>query len=249
MKTPAEVASASVLAIIVIAASIWLVVRGGEPEPPPPPPPPPPVVEVEPPPEPEPMVLPALEASDGFLRAMIEGVSAHPRLGDVIAVDGIARAFVSAVVAIANGESPRVLLLYLEPEEGFAVAEREGKVVIDPATFERYTWITGVFSSLDATGTVELYADLEPLFDEAYGEIGYPGERFRNALDDALGALGSTPLPEGYVEVRRGNVLWEFSDPELENLSPPQKHLLRMGPANVRLIQSKIREIQAAFSR
>ncbi len=249
MKTPAEVASASVLAIIVIAASIWLVVRGGEPEPPPPPPPPPPVVEVEPPPEPEPMVLPALAASDGFLRAMIEGVSAHPRLGDVIAVDGIARAFVSAVVAIANGESPRALLLYLEPEEGFAVAEREGKVVIDPATFERYTWITGVFSSLDATGTVELYADLEPLFDEAYGEIGYPGERFRNALDDALGELGLTPLPEGYVEVRRGNVLWEFSDPELENLSPPQKHLLRMGPANVRLIQSKIREIQAAFSR
>jgi hypothetical protein len=148
--------------------------RGGEPEPPPPPPPPPPVVEVELPPEPEPIVLPALEASDGFLRAMIEGVSAHPRLGDVIAVDGIARVFVSAVVAIANGETPRALLLYLEPEERFAVAEREGKVVIDPATFERYTWITGVFSSLDATGTVELYADLEPLFDEAYGEIGYP---------------------------------------------------------------------------
>ncbi len=248
MKTPAEVASASVLAIIVIAASIWLVIRGGEPDPPPPPPPPPPVVEVEPPPEPDPIVLPSLAASDGFLRAMIEGVSAHPRLGDVIAVDGIARAFVSAVVAIANGESPRALLLYLEPEERFAVAEREGKVVIDPATFERYTWITGVFSSLDATGTAELYSDLEPLFDEAYGEIGYPGERFRNALDDALGVLGSTPLPEGYVEVRRGNVLWEFSDPELENLSPPQKHLLRMGPANVRLIQSKIREIQAAFS-
>ena len=179
---------------------------------------------------------------------MIEGVSAHPRLGDVIAVDDIARAFVTAVVAIANGESPRALLLYLEPEERFAVAEREGKVVIDPATFERYTWITGVFSSLDATGTVELYADLEPLFDEAYGEIGYPGQRFRNALDEALGVLASTPLPEGYVEVRRGNVLWEFSDPELENLSPPQKHLLRMGPANVRLIQSKIREIQAVFS-
>ena len=247
MKTPAEVASASVLAIVVIAASIWLVMRGGEPEPPPPPPPPP-VVEVEPPPEPEPIVLPALGASDGFLRAMIEGVSAHPRLGDVIAVDDIARAFVTAVVAIANGESPRALLLYLEPEERFAVAEREGKVVIDPATFERYTWITGVFSSLDATGTVELYADLEPLFDEAYGEIGYPGQRFRNALDEALGVLASTPLPEGYVEVRRGNVLWEFSAPELENLSPPQKHLLRMGPANVRLIQSKIREIQAVFS-
>ncbi len=49
--------------------------------------------------------------------------------------------------------------------------------------------------------------------------------------------------------MRLGNVLWEFRDPTLEGLSPPQKHLLRMGPANVRLIQSKIREIQAALSR
>lgn len=249
MKSATEIASASVLAIVVIVGGIWLVVGGEEPDPAPAPPPPPPVVEVELPPEPEPIVLPALDESDGSLRSMIEGLSAHPRLGDVIATDGIVRAFVKAVVAIANDESPRAMVLYLEPEQGFAVAEREGKVVIDPASFERYTWITGVFSSLDATGTAELYGDLEPLFDEAYAEIGYPGERFRDALDDALQVLGSTPLPEGYVEVRRGNVLWEFRDPDLENLSPPQKHLLRMGPANVRLIQSKIREIQAAFSR
>lgn len=251
MQRPVAIVVAIVAAIIV-GAVVWTQFMGGEPEPEPPPPPPPPVAKVEPPPPeplPAPIVLPPLDESDDTLRAMIEGLSAHPRLDDAIAVDGMVRAFVTGVVAIANGESPRSMLLYLEPEQSFAIAEREGKVVIDPASFERYTWITGVFSSLDATGAAELYADLEPLFNEAYGEIGYPGERFRDALEDAMGVLATTPVPEGYVEVRRRNVLWEFRDPALESLSPPQKHLLRMGPANVRLIQSKIREIQAALSR
>jgi len=241
-----------IVAVIVVGAVAWMQFTGGEPEPEPAPPPPPPVAKVDPsPPEPPPapIVLPPLDDSDDTLRAMIEGLSAHPRLGDAIAVDSMARIFVTAVVAIANGESPRAMLLYLEPEQSFAIAERDGKVVIDPASFERYTWITGVFSSLDATGAAKLYVDLEPLFDEAYADIGYPGERFRDALATAMGVLATTPVPEGYVEVRRGNVLWEFRDPALEALSPPQKHLLRMGSANVRLIQSKIREFQAALSR
>ena len=251
MQRPVAIVVA-IVAVIVVAVVVWMQFTGGEPEPEPAPPPAPPVARVDPPPpepEPVPIVLPLLDESDDTLRAMIEGLSAHPRLGDAIAVDGVVRAFVTAVVAIANGESPRSTLLYLEPDQNFAIAERDGKVVIDPASFERYTWITGVFSSLDATGGAELYADLEPLLDEAYAEIGYPGEQFHDALDDAMSVLASTPVPEGYVEVRRGNVLWEFRDPALEALSPPQKHLLRMGPANVRLIQSKIREIQAALSR
>jgi len=180
---------------------------------------------------------------------MIEGLSAHPRLGDVADIDGIARTFVLAVVAVANGESPAEPLGYLEPDQEFSIAEREGRVVIDPASFERYTWVTGVFSSLDATGAAEVYDQLEPLFDEAYRDLGYPDGQFRDALDEAMNRLAATPVPDGYVEVRRGNVLWEFRDPTLEALSPPQKHLLRMGPANARLVQSKIREIQAALGR
>lgn len=251
MQRPIAIAVAGVAAVI-IGIVVLMQFFGAEPEPEPPPPPPPPVEEIEPPPpapEPAPVVLPPLDESDAALRAMIEGLSAHPRLDDVIAVDGLARAFVMAVVAIANGESPRPSLEYLGPEENFAIAEIDGRVVIDPASFERYTRITGVFSSLDASGAAELYDQIEPLFDEAYHELGYPGERFRDALDAAMNRLASTPVPDGYVEVRRGNVLWEFRDPALESLSSPQKHLLRMGPANARLVQSKIREIQAALGR
>jgi hypothetical protein len=251
VQRPVAITVAIVVAVIV-AIGIYMQFGGEEPEPEPVPAPPP-VVEQPPPPEPEPepapIALPPLDESDAALRSMIEGLSAHPRLGDAIDVEGLARSFVAAVVAIANGESPRGMLEHLEPAESFDIAEREGRVVIDPASFERYTWITGVFSSLDATAAAELYGQVEPLLDEAYRELGYPDGRFRDSLDTAMNRLASTPVPEGYVEVRRGNVLWEFRDPALEALSSPQKHLLRMGPANARLVQSKLREIQAALGR
>lgn len=251
MQRPIAIAVAAI-AVIIVGVVVYTQFMGGEPEPEPaPPPPPPPAVVEEPAPEPErpSIVVPPLDESDEPLRALLEGLSAHPRLADALATDGIARAFVTAVVAIANGESPAGTLRYLEPDERFAIAEREGMVVIDPASFERYTWITGVFSSLDAAGAAELYNQLEPLFNEAYREIGFPDGNFRDALDAAMNRIASTPVPEGYVEIRRGNVLWEFRDPALESLSPAQKHLLRMGPANARLVQSKIREVQAALGR
>jgi len=251
VQRPVAIAVAVVVAIL-IAVGVYMQFVGGEPEPEPAPPPTTLPAAVEPPPpapEPTPIVLPPLDGSDAMLLSMVEGLSAHPRLADVADIEGIARAFVMVVVSIANGESPRATLEYIEPEDEFAIAEREGRVVIDPASFERYTWVTGVFSSLDATGAAEVYTQLEPLFDQAYRELGYPDGRFRDALDTAMNRLASTPVPEGYVEVRRGNVLWEFRDTALESLSPAQKHLLRMGPANARLVQSKIREIQAALGR
>jgi hypothetical protein len=42
-------------------------------------------------------------------------------------------------------------------------------------------------------------------------------------------------------------VLYEFADPELENLSAGQKTLLRMGRANGAKLKSKLREIREAL--
>ncbi len=251
MQRLVYIAIGTVVAIIVVVTVIWSF-SGGEPEPEPAPPAPPPPVEVEPvvtEPEREPIVLPPLVDSDDMVRGMIETLSAHPRLADALATQGVIDTFVTAVVAIANGEIPRGVVDYLEPEEGFAIAEREGRVVIDPASFERYTWSTGVFASLDPNRTAEVYRQLEPLFDEAYRNLGYPDGKFRVALDTAMNRLASTPVPDGYIEVQRGAVFWQFRDASLEALSPGQKHLLRMGPANARMVQSQLREIQAALGR
>jgi hypothetical protein len=41
--------------------------------------------------------------------------------------------------------------------------------------------------------------------------------------------------------------IYFFSAPELERLGPVEKHLLRMGPRNTRIIQAKARQMERAL--
>jgi hypothetical protein len=49
------------------------------------------------------------------------------------------------------------------------------------------------------------------------------------------------------VFVQGDGAVYAFSDPKLEALGPVEKHLLRMGPRNARLVQAKAREIEGAL--
>ena len=51
------------------------------------------------------------------------------------------------------------------------------------------------------------------------------------------------PVVEGDIELAPSGIVYGFVDPRLEGLSAAQKHLLRMGPQNVRTIHGKLREI------
>jgi hypothetical protein len=49
------------------------------------------------------------------------------------------------------------------------------------------------------------------------------------------------------VRLVQPRVLYEYADPNLENLSAGQKTLIRMGRANALKIKAKLREIRAAL--
>ena len=49
------------------------------------------------------------------------------------------------------------------------------------------------------------------------------------------------------ISFEQGGTTYLMVDPLLEELSPAQKHLLRMGPENLQLIQAKLREIALAL--
>ena len=80
---------------------------------------------------------------------------------------------------------------------------------------------------------------------QAFDELGYVNLSFDDRLARALGRLVDVPVPEGDVMLRATSVTFQYADPELEGLSPAQKHMLRMGPHNMRLVQTKLR----AFAR
>jgi hypothetical protein len=241
------------LLVIVIAAVVWWLRPGGGGEP----------VEtvavVTPAPAPTP--TPGLEdrlslrlsgttlsTSDAVVRELAASLSANPKLAAWLVNEDLVRRYVTSVDNIASGVSPQAQLEFLRPAEGFEVDEKGGEIfVIDPSSYHRYDLPAQVFASFETAGTVALYSELKPLMDEAYAEIGPRGRSFDNRLDAAFDQLLAVPVLKGPVRVNQLVVTYAWADEELEQMSSAQRHLLRMGPENVSLIQSKLEELRAAL--
>ena len=213
----------------------------------PPTPPPEPALEKPAPDEPE-LALPPLEKSDPLVRLWVGELSSHPRLVAWLVTEALIERLTVTVVNIAEGVSPVRHLEFLTPEDGFSVTGSSKKgLYIDPRSYARYNLAAEVFASLDTQGSARLYTRLKPLLDQAYWNLGYPDEDFDDAVRAATHELLEVPLPEGPLAVSPVVITYEFTDPELEGLSPAQRHLLRMGPKNVRQIQTKLRQLASAL--
>ena len=195
--------------------------------------------------------LPPLGASDELVRRTAAELSSRPALAEWLATDSLVRRFVGAVVQVAAGRSPRDELAFMEPERDFSVRDPgapTAPAVVDPASYRRYDAVAATVASLDTRGTAELYRRLRPLFQEAYRDLGFREGSFDGTLARAVETLLAVPVPEGPVEVvPSGADAWEYGDPQLEALAPAQKHLLRMGPENIRRVQGKLRELAEAL--
>jgi len=189
-----------------------------------------------------------LKTSDAVVRELAAGLSSNPKLAAWLVNDDLIRRFTASVNNIAAGMSPRAHLEFLRPKEGFEVDRRGGDVlVIDEHSYHRYDLPSAVFSSLDTEGTVALYRELKPLIDEAYREIAPPGRSFDDRLQAALDHMLAVPVVDGPTQVLERVVTYAWADDELEAMSGAQRHLLRMGPDNVRKIQSKLSELKVAL--
>ncbi len=208
-----------------------------------------PTAQSEPPaPEPEPpFELPALAQSDEIVARLVGALSAHPELTRWLAHEALIERFVAATDNIAEGRSPRSHFEFAAPKKGFRTVERGGELTIDPSSYQRYDTIAAIIRSLDTTGSVQLIGQLEPLFDQAYADLGYPQGNFRATLIEAIDALLAVPVRETPIELKAKITSYEFSDPKLEKLTAAQKHLLRMGPNNIQGIQAKLRELRTAL--
>ena len=209
---------------------------------------PPPSAPEAPPAEPtDDFEVPALDASDEVVRSLAETLSDHPRLAAWLAPDDLVRKFVAAVVDVANDESPKPHIGHLEPEGDFGIREREGALLIDSGSFDRYDTYAAFFDGLEEEKALELHRRLKPLYDEAYRDLGYPGGDFDVALAKAIDRVLATPIPAGNLVVKRRVSTYRFVDPDLEALGPVEKHLIRMGPVNARKVKEKLRVLRAAL--
>ncbi|MFQ6083778.1 MAG: DUF3014 domain-containing protein [Candidatus Aminicenantia bacterium] len=188
-----------------------------------------------------------LDNSDDMVRKLAKELSSYPQLAVWLRNEDLLRKFTAVVDNIANGLSPRPHIEFLAPQGDFQVIEKDGLFYVNPVSFDRYNLVADVFASLDSEGCVKLYGQLKPLVQEAYRDLGYPTQDFQETLFKAIIELLKTPVIEGEILLEEKVVTYMMVAPRLENLSPAQKHLLRMGPENVRKIQAKLREMALAL--
>ncbi|RYZ39108.1 MAG: DUF3014 domain-containing protein [Myxococcaceae bacterium] len=192
----------------------------------------------------------SLPESDGRVRELVRKLSVDPELARWLEERDLARRFTASVNNIAEGESPRASLLFMAPQGGFEVTAfgTGGRTSIAPASYARYDLVARVLGSLDASGAALVYRELKPLLDQAYREIAPPGQGFEATFGRAVQHLLAVPVSPGPVEVESKGAVYVYTAPELEGLSRAQKHLLRMGPGNIRIIQAKLRELRTALN-
>ena len=224
-------------ALLVAAGAGWYFVYG----PGKPPPPPPPVVEAEPEPvapeEPEPE-LPALDASDPFLRSLFAAITDNPDALAWLLGDDLARRIAVATDNVADGISPRRALAALSPTGSFRAEGDGAELHVHAAAFARYDAVAAALEGADSPGMARVIREVLPILDAAYAELGRPERTFAGALLAALDRIAEVPMPEPPVLLDEQIMRYEYRDPALEDLDDASKHLLRFGPEN----QAKVQE-------
>ena len=197
---------------------------------------------------PESISVPPLAESDPLVRQLVSKLSSHPRVAAWLTTDGLIRNFTVVVANISEGRSPATHLRSVAPSGPFRVATRNGVELVDSRAYQRYDSLADAVASLDAAGSAQLYATLKPRINEAAAELGYGEGSFDRMLERAIVSLLSTPIPSGELAVHpHGAVVYSYADEGLESLTGAQKHLIRMGPRNARLVKDKLREIAVAL--
>lgn len=191
--------------------------------------------------------LPPLDETDTLVRTLAAGLSSHPLLVSWLATDGVIRRFTVVVDNIAFGQPVRNQLTQVAPPGPFRVTSGGGQTRTDPRSYARYAALTAALESVDPMRAAQMYSMLRPRIEEAYLELGR-GISFDRALEQALIALLQAPPIRGNEAlVPAKTVGYAFSNPQLERLTPAQKHLLRMGPDHAPRVQAQLREIALAL--
>ena len=196
----------------------------------------------------ETIVVPPLDESDALVRQLVAAISSHPRVAAWLTTDNLIRNFTAVMHDISAGMTPASRLQVLAPGGGFRPIDRDGDLRIDPKSYARYDSLANALASVDADGAARLYGTLKPRIEEAYAEQGFPHVPFDRTLERAIVHLLRTPTVDDVPALEpRGADMFGYADSRLESLSAAQKHLLRMGPRNVRIIQEKLRELGIAL--
>jgi hypothetical protein len=189
--------------------------------------------------------LPILDESDGPLHDSMADVMGKLNVDRLFKPELLVRHF---VVSIDN-LSRRHLAVELRPTKplagAFIATGNDQQGTIDTANYQRYVPYVQAIQALDMKRVAGVYVRFYPLFQQAYQSLGYPNGYFNDRLVVTIDNLLAAPDIVTDIALVRPNVMYQFADPKLEELSAGQKLMLRMGPVNAAIVKAKLRELRA----
>lgn len=189
--------------------------------------------------------VPALNESDKPFDAALTSVPGAEALEKLLVPDNLIR----NIVVTVDNLSRKKMAVDRRPVKAtsgqFMVLGTGDQLSINPENYARYRPFMDVVKSIDTPKLVQLYFHFYPLFQSAFDDLGYQNAYFNDHAIAQIDHLLATPDVTGPVALVQPNVMYRYADPALEALSPGQKTLIRMGPANEALIKARLRELKA----
>jgi hypothetical protein len=189
--------------------------------------------------------LPSVNASDTLVRDSLAGFIGPKQVELFLVRENIIRHIVATVDNLPR-KKVAVELRPLRATAGAAIVKTQGDVTtLSEQNYARYAPFIRIVKSIDPKILAGVYFRLYPLFQQAYEDLGYPGKYFNDRVVQAIDDMLKAPELEGPIELIQPKVFYELSDRSLEERSAGQKLLIRMGPANSRVIKEKLRALRA----
>ncbi len=200
--------------------------------------------------------LPPLSESDELVRETLGGLTATgdesngPRneaaslAREVLDRKDLIRKLVTAVDLMGRGKNPYKLFNFLSPDGSLEVEERDGKLYLSPKNYERYDAFVEAIATVEPGLLASGYHRLQPLFSEAFDELGNEGVTWSDRLEEVLEEWNEFDEAQGEIELLGREGVYIFADPRLESLDPVHKLLIRMGPEHTRTLRRKLAAIR-----
>ena len=192
--------------------------------------------------------LPPLADSDGALGAAIASLVHAATLPDLFYPNRLARRWVATIDNLPREQVAMEVRAMRPPDGPLATRGEDETLAIAPDNSVRYARYMALLAAVDVGQAAALYRRFYPLLQEAYEELGYPGQYFNDRVVAVIDHLLATPDVAEPIRLVHPSVMYRFADPKLESLSAGQKALLRIGHENAAEVKKKLRALRAEIA-
>ena len=192
--------------------------------------------------------LPKLADSDSFVIAALAELINNKSLMKFFHTEKIIHNIVATIDSLPRMKLPLKVLPLKQPAGKFMTSGSVDDLVISPQNAARYTPYVQLAEAFDSNKLLDLYVRIYPLFQQAYRELGYPNQYFNDRLVEVLDDLLDAPDIKEPVKLLQPKVLYQYADPDLEELSIGQRILMRTGSKNEARLKVWLVEIKQALS-